>query len=118
MDVSSALVLSTDVLAAALLAALVELEGYAPRFAHADEPAREALRRVRPAVVLIDCESAEACSAAVIGPATMIGVRVVLFGRPAVAHVLRACAEEFGVPALALPPAPGALQQALGPTPR
>ncbi|CAA9297564.1 MAG: hypothetical protein AVDCRST_MAG11-601 [uncultured Gemmatimonadaceae bacterium] len=113
MEASSALVLSTDALAAALLGALVELEGYAPRFAHADEPARDALRRLRPAVVLIDCGWAEACGAAVIGPATMIGVRVLLFGRPAVAHVVRACAEEFGVPVLALPPAPGELRQAL-----
>ena len=107
--------MSRDALAAALLGALVELEGYAPRFVHDREPARDALRRVRPMAVLVDCEFPEGCAAAFVGPAKMMGARVVLFGRPAVARVVAACAQQFDVPVLAMPPAPGELARLLGP---
>ena len=109
----TALVLSPDALAAALLGALLETEGWVPRFAHGGESARDALRRVRPDVALIDCAAADACSAAVIGPATMMGVRVLLFGRADVASLMRARAHELGVFTLGVPPAPGELRRAL-----
>jgi DNA-binding response OmpR family regulator len=106
-------VVSPDALAAALLGALVETEGYAPSFARAGESARDALRRLRPEVALVDCDAPEGCGAAFAGPARMMGTRVVLFGPPAAAERARACAEELGVAALTLPPAPGALRRAL-----
>ena len=113
VEPKSVLVTSTDPLAAALLGALVELEGYTPHFLREREGPRAALRRVRPAVVLIDCDSAEARSASVIGPAKMLGTRVALFGRPAIAALVERCAAEFGVAILAVPPAPGELRRAL-----
>ena len=73
------LVLSADPLAAALLGAAIELAGLAPRFPHPDEAARAALLRIRPSLVLIDCDHEDGCSDAFIGPALMTGSRVLLF---------------------------------------
>jgi hypothetical protein len=73
------LVLSSDPLAAALLGAAIELAGHAPRYPRPDEVARSALLRVRPRVVLIDCDHEDGCSDAFIGPALMAGSRVLLF---------------------------------------
>lgn len=72
------LVLSSDPLAAALVGAAIELAGHAPRFPHADEAARAALLRVRPRLVIIDCDHEEACAESFIGPALMTGSRVLL----------------------------------------
>jgi len=73
------LVLSSDPLAAALLGAAIELAGHAPRFAQSNEAARAALLRVRPRLVVIDCDHEDACSESFIGPALMTGSRVMLF---------------------------------------
>jgi DNA-binding response OmpR family regulator len=113
VDATSVLVVSPDALAAALLGALVEIDGYAPRFARRGESPRDALRRLRPAVVLVDCGAAEGGGATVVGPARMLGVRVVAFAPAASADHARRCAEELGVAWLALPPVPGALRHAL-----
>jgi hypothetical protein len=79
-DVSrhAVLIYSADPLAAALLGAVVELAGHVPHFARQDEPARAALMRVRPALVLLDCDHEETCSDAFIGPALMTGAQVLL----------------------------------------
>jgi hypothetical protein len=72
------LLLSADPLASALLGAAVELAGHAPHFPRAGETARDALRRLRPRAVLVDCDH-ESCSDGFIGPALMTGARVQLF---------------------------------------
>src|SRR5258708_40260925 len=66
------LVFSSDALAAALLAAAAELAGHAPHFARTDETARNAVRRVRPPLVLIGVDHDETGSDQFIGPALMI----------------------------------------------
>lgn len=76
------LICTTDPLAAALLAAAVELDGHDPRFPEPDEPARAALVRIRPAVVLVDCDYPDACDDTFVGPALMLGVRIVLLRSP------------------------------------
>lgn len=73
------LILSSDALAAALLGAAVELAGHQPHFARQAEPARSALLRVRPKLVLIDCDHEESCSDEFVGPALMTGGKVLLF---------------------------------------
>jgi hypothetical protein len=80
-DVSThaVLILSSDPLAAALLGAAVELAGYAPSFAGQGEPHRAALLRLRPRLVLVDCDHEEACSEGFIGPALMTGAKVLVF---------------------------------------
>jgi hypothetical protein len=72
-------VLSSDPLAAALLGAAIELAGLAPRFPQPAESPRNALLRVRPRLVVIDCDHEEACAEGFVGPALMTGSRVVLF---------------------------------------
>ena len=74
-----ALLIVRDVLGAGLLGALAELEGYEPAFPLDGERGDRAVRRVRPAVVLVDAyhpfarrdELFDACAAA--------GCRIVLF---------------------------------------
>lgn len=80
-DVSrqAVLIISSDALAAALLGAAVEFAAHMPFFVRADERARIALLRVRPRLVLIDCDHTEACSDEFVGPAIMTGARVILF---------------------------------------
>jgi hypothetical protein len=73
------LIFSSDPVAAALLGAAVELAGHIPHFARRDEPARNALLRVRPRLVLIDCDHEESCSDEFVGPALMTSARVFLF---------------------------------------
>jgi hypothetical protein len=72
------LILSSDPLAAALLGAAVELTGHAPSFSREGEPPRAALLRLRPRLVLVDCDH-EGCSDAFVGPAIMTGATVLLF---------------------------------------
>jgi hypothetical protein len=80
-DVSrhAVLILSADPLAAALLGAAVELAGHVPHFVRQGEPARDALLRVRPRLVLVDCDHDESCTDEFVGPALMTGARVMLF---------------------------------------
>jgi hypothetical protein len=76
------LVLSSDLLAAVLLGAAIDLAGYAPRFPTSSESPRTALLRARPRLVVVDCDHEEACSDAFIGAALMTGSRVLLFRSP------------------------------------
>lgn len=73
------LIFSDDPLSAALLAAAVEFSGHAPHFSRETESSRDALRRVRPRLVLIDCDHEESCSDEFVGPALMMDARIVLF---------------------------------------
>ena len=79
MSRHAVLIFSSDPLAAALLGAAVELTGHMPHFVQHGEPARAALLRVRPRLVLIDCDHEESCSDEFVGPALMTGARVLLF---------------------------------------
>lgn len=79
MSRHAVLIFSSDPLAAALLGAAVELAGHMPHFALRDEPARSALLRVRPRLVLIDCDHEETCTDEFVGPALMTSARVLLF---------------------------------------
>jgi hypothetical protein len=75
----SVLVFSSDPLAAALLGAAVELAGHLPHFVREGESARVTLLRVRPRLILVDCDHEEACSDEFVGPALMTEARVLLF---------------------------------------
>lgn len=101
-----ALVLSTDPVAAALVGALVETLGFEPRFEVPGKSPREALRRHRPRIVLLDCEHGNACSPTFLGPAAMLDIPVVLFGSARCAELLADSAARFGLPALTLPASP------------
>ena len=79
MSRHAVLIFSSDALAAALLGAAVELTGHVPHFVRQGEAARGALLRVRPRLVLIDCDHEESCSDEFVGPALMTGSQVLLF---------------------------------------
>jgi hypothetical protein len=99
----TALVLSDDPLAAALVAAAIEHYGVRPVFPGAGESPRDALRRLRPRVVLVDCEHGTACSESFFGPATMTGARIILYGAPQAEAALRALAARYNLAAVVLP---------------
>src|SRR5215207_9539495 len=74
------LILSADSVAAALLGALIETLGYSIRFAKPPERAEQTIRRVRPAVCLLDCDDPSACNEEILGRAAMRGISVIVFG--------------------------------------
>jgi hypothetical protein len=97
------LILSEDTLAAALLGAAVELAGHQPHFPQADEVARVALRRVRPGLVIVDCDDDHACSESFVGPALMTGAQLLLFDSPRHAAVGVDIARRLGLDVVHLP---------------
>jgi hypothetical protein len=102
------LLLSVDPLAAALLGAAVELAGHAPHFPQPGETPRDALRRLRPRAVLIDCDH-ETCSEEFVGPALMIGARVQLFRSRRTKRDANGVARRLGLSVVELPMEPDAL---------
>jgi hypothetical protein len=100
---SAVLIFSEDPLAAALIGAAVELIGLEPAFATDGEPPRSALIRVRPRLVLVDCDHEGTCAPAFIGPAMMTGARVVLLGSRHSRRDPRTLATSFGLRAMTLP---------------
>jgi hypothetical protein len=71
---SAALILSPDPLAGALVAAAMEVAGVSAAFAGRDESPRAALRRVRPACVLLSFDDPAVHDEAFLGLAMMMGV--------------------------------------------
>jgi DNA-binding NtrC family response regulator len=102
------LLLSADPLASALLGAAVELAGHAPRFPRAGETARDALRRLRPRAVLIDCDH-DSCSDEFIGPALMTGARVQLYRSHRTKRDAGDVARRLGLSVVEFPMEPDAL---------
>ncbi|MFL5608837.1 MAG: hypothetical protein ACJ8AD_20440 [Gemmatimonadaceae bacterium] len=97
------LIFSADPLAAALLGAVVELAGHAPHFPQQDDAARGALMRIRPRLVLIDCDHEETCSDGFIGPALMTGAQVVLYRSRRTRRESRELAGRLGIRVVELP---------------
>ena len=97
------LILSTDVVAAALVGALVETLGYLVRFFTPPETPDEALRRTRPAVALIDCEDPTLVNTELLGRARMRGISVLMFGTAAAIQKVRELAEEHELDTVIMP---------------
>ena len=100
---AAALIVSPDPMGGALVGAAVELGGLVVTFPYEGEGARDALRRIRPTVVLIDCADPSALDDAFIGPAMMTGARVCFFGDNLTAQRLRHVAIRLHVAVLDLP---------------
>jgi len=100
---AAVLVLSSDPLSAALLGAAIELAGHAPRFQQPDEQPRAALLRVRPRLVVVDCDHEDACSEAFVGPALMTGSRVLLFRSRRTRRDMSELAERLGLRIVEMP---------------
>jgi hypothetical protein len=99
---SRILVLAREPLAAALLGMLLELDAYEPAFAQPDESPEEAVRRVRPVLVILFDGSLEAAASDVFHARTK-GTPVILFGTPRTAARVRALAVARRLPWFTMP---------------
>jgi hypothetical protein len=97
------LIFSADVVAAALLGAVVDLAGHDPCFPRPDESPREALLRVRPRLAVIDCDHEEACSESFVGPALMTGALILLVAPDNRRHDGAVIAERLGLTVIGMP---------------
>ena len=90
---SRVLILAQEPLAAALLGLLIELDRYEPAFANPKESPEEAVRRVRPVLVILVDGSLDAAASDVFHARTK-GTPMILFGTPATAERVRGLALE------------------------
>lgn len=109
-------IVCADPLLAALLGGAVELAGFRATFSRPDETEYEALRRVRPAAVLIDCEHPASSDDTLLGRALMTGARLFLFGRAEAVEALRPVATRYRIEVLTLPDDVSRLPQLLAAT--
>ena len=91
-QISRILVLAREPLAAALLGMLLELDAYEPAFALPDESPEEAIRRVRPVLVILLDGSLDAAASDVFH-ARAKGTPVILFSTPSTEAKVRALAD-------------------------
>ena len=109
----SALLLCADALPAALLGGLLETIGWQPVFAASDEPPRDALRRLRPTLVLADPGYDAAWTGAFLGPARMLSIPVVVLGAAQSPEAARQLAHEHRLSSLLLPTDAATLERCL-----
>jgi hypothetical protein len=100
---ATVLILSPDAMGAALLGAAIEVSGLKVGFPAVGESPREALRRMRPSYVLIDCDDTSAADESLIGPALMMGGRIFLFGTDLRMRLRKHLAIRFHLGAIVLP---------------
>jgi hypothetical protein len=81
----------------------VELVGFRAEFPRADESWRDALRRLRPPIAMIDCTYPAAADESILGPALMIGTRLFLFGSSRETEAFKAIARQHGIGLVVLP---------------
>lgn len=72
-------------------------------FPMAGESPRDAVRRMRPSHVLLDCDDANASDESLIGPAMMTGARLFLFGGERRVQMSRHIALRFHMGVIVLP---------------
>ena len=106
-------ILSADVVAAALLGALVETLGYLVQFHQPPAPVDEVLRRTRPSVAMVDCGDATLLSSELLGRAKMRGVSVVIFGSAHAMARVRNLAREHELHEIIMPVSVDALDDVL-----
>lgn len=98
------LIVARETVIAALLGLLLELEEYEPVFPLPHESPEEAIRRLRPPlVVVLDGEVDAARSDIFHARATQSGARIALFSEPLVADEVRAVARRRNVPYFTMP---------------
>lgn len=100
---AAALIVSPDALGAALVGAAVEVSGLTAGFPAQGESPRDAVRRMRPSHLLIDCDSEHLSDESLIGPALMVGARIFLFGAERRMRMKKHLAIRFHIGAIELP---------------
>ena len=108
------LVLAGETVLAALIGMLLELEEYEPVFAESDERPEDAIRRLRPPlIVMLDGQLDAAGSDLFYARAAAAGARVVLFSEPLAAEEIRAVARQRHLAFVAMPADRAALARVL-----
>lgn len=107
------LILSTDVVAAALVGALVETLGYLVRFFTPPETPDEALRRTRPAVAMVDCKDPSLVNTELLGRARMRGISVLMFGTANALQQVQELVEEHELATVIMPASLAELDESL-----
>ncbi len=77
-DSVSVLILAREELIAALLGLLVETTGHSVIFAQPKEGSPDAVRRIRPDVVIVDCDHQD-CSEELMAAGSDVGARMILY---------------------------------------
>ena len=77
-DSLSVLILAREELISALLGLLVETAGHSVSFAAPKESSRDAMRRIRPNVVIVDCDHRD-CTGDLVKAANEVGAQLILF---------------------------------------
>jgi hypothetical protein len=101
LEKPTALIVARDPMTGALLGSLVEVSGFQPLFPAPSEGVDDAIRRHRPAVVLVDCDAGdeERC----IEPVGTYGGAVVLFSPSRAAAEVGSIAARHGLRHFTLP---------------
>jgi len=107
------LILSSDPVAAALVAALIGTFGYVVKFAGVPEMVEDSIRRWRPMICLVDAAEPAFCNSAVLGRARMRGISVVVYGTSGALDEIRELVTEGGIDTLRMPADAAELDQAL-----
>src|SRR5687768_5947978 len=103
MSVSlSVLVLAREELISALIGLLVETTGHKVSFAAPGEQSPAAVRRIRPAVIIVDCDHRD-CAEELAQAATEVGARLILFSASREADYVRQVAAPTHSPSFTFP---------------
>ncbi len=112
------MVLANEEVISALLGAMVELDGFIPVFPAADEQPLAAIRRSRPDLLLLDCETELAWEPAAMRTISSV-TRILLFSAMRSQREIEQIAARYGIAAFVLPVAyrdfTAELARALGP---
>jgi DNA-binding response OmpR family regulator len=91
------LIVSDEPLIAALLGALIELEGFRPIFPSGEERVSETLERERPSVLIVDVDHPDGASRGVLARARLAGIAVIFFSPRRHGEEVHVIAEQCGV---------------------
>ena len=97
------LVVAENAVIAALMGTLVELAGHTPHFPRIDERPLDAITRVRPALLLLDCDHDLACEDEAYARAEAVGAEILLFTPSRTPDEIREFAEKRDVEWMTLP---------------
>ena len=103
MPKQTILILASEEVISALLGAMVELEGHVPAFPAHDERPLAALARVRPSLLLLDCEHDVAWDDDAMRRITEGGTRTLLFSAMRSQREVETIASRYALPAFVLP---------------
>lgn len=100
--VPTVLVVAREDVVGALLGLLVELQGYSPVFADPNEDPETAIERLKPELVIVDCDHDALCSEHFFRIVEHIGGRAVVFSPSRLSSEVKTVAEAYGLDSFTL----------------